>query len=125
MFGVEIAHYQIFQGYCGICIDGWSTLGHDEGILFFLQQHFYFLLFHQRFSFLVEFLLKEVPVGSNKDGVDLGMLSLQFEEYFKDDESDKTIEGGYFDGSVTSFVFFLVHTVNWPGLAGKSYLALI
>ena len=69
-------------------------------------------MFHQRFSFLVEFLLKEVPVGSDEGGVDLRMLSLQFEEYFEDDKSDKTIEGGYFDGSITSFVFFLVHTVD-------------
>ena len=69
-------------------------------------------MLHQRFSFLVEFLLEEIPVSSNEGGVDLGVLSLQFEEYFEDDESDKTIEGCYFDWSVASFVFLLVHAVN-------------
>ena len=89
-----------------------NTLGHDEGVLFFLQQHFYLLLLHQRFRFLIEFLFEEVPVSSNEDCVDLGVLALQFEEYFEDDESDETIEGGYFDWSVASFVFFLVHAVD-------------
>jgi len=90
-----------------------------------LNQEIQLFLLNQRFILDFKLLLQQASLGPNQNGIDSWMLSLQFQEYFQDNQPDEAIKLHNFDRSIAPLILIAIDTVNRPSLARQRNFTLI